>query len=88
MRMRLEGVKKGLIPASAPERIAVEIPISIPIAATSTDSIPIAIAVAVPAVAPKDAIRKTYPAVRSAAVPAAIARVVTVHKLGALLIHS
>jgi len=70
--MRLEGVKKGLVPSSTPERIAVEITISISItiagAATSRHPIPVAIVVAVPAVSPEYAIPKTCAAVRSAPV--------------------
>ena len=83
MRMRLEGVKKGLEPSSTP--VAVEIAIAS--AATSSGSISVAITVAGPAGAPEYAIGKTYLAIRSAAIPAAITRVVTVHKLRALLIH-
>ena len=84
MRMRLEGVKKGLVPSSTPVAVPVPVTISIPIAAATCDSIPVAIAVAVPAVAPENAIRETCPAVRSAAVPTSITGVVTVNKLPAL----
>ena len=83
MRMRLEGVKKGLGSSSAPVTIGIAISIS----ATSSGSIPIAIAVAGPAGASEDTIGKTYVAIRSAAIHTAIARVVTVNKLRAFLIH-
>ena len=83
MRMRLEGVKKGLVPSSTP--VAVEIAIAS--TATSSGSIPVAIAVTGPAGTSEDAIGKTYPAIWSTAVPTTVARVVAVHKLRALFVH-
>src|SRR6185295_17911643 len=62
------------------------ITVGITVAATTGNSVKVSVAVAVSATTPPDAIRRRHIASRSAPVPTTIARVVTVYKLGTLLI--
>src|SRR5829696_2893170 len=74
MRMHLEGVKNAS-PATMPIAISIEITVAIPAG-------PIAyLDVSGPATTAEDVVGETYPAIRPAAVPAAIPRVVAVNEL-------